>query len=33
MKRDFEARYATYLGRAMLQFQDREAVVVPYNSK
>jgi hypothetical protein len=32
-ERDFEAQYVTYLGHAMLQFQDREAVVVPYNFK
>ena len=33
MKKDFEARYATYIGHAMLQFQDREAIMAPYNFK
>jgi hypothetical protein len=31
MKKDFEARYATYTGHAMLEFHDREAAVVLYN--
>jgi hypothetical protein len=31
MKKDFEARYATYIGHAMLEFQEREATVAPYN--
>jgi hypothetical protein len=31
MKKNFEARYAGYLGHAMLQFQHRESVVSPYN--
>ena len=33
LKKDFEARYATYIGHAMLQFQDRESIVAPYNFK
>jgi hypothetical protein len=33
LKKDFEARYATYIGQAMLQFQDRESIVAPYNFK
>ena len=33
MKKDFEARYATYIGHAMLQFEDRESIVAPYNFK
>jgi hypothetical protein len=33
MKKYFEARYATYIGHAMLQFQDREAIVASYNFK
>lgn len=33
MKEDFEARYAVYLGRRMLQFKHKEAVVAPYNIK
>ena len=33
LKKDFEARYATYIGHAMLQFQDRESIVAPYNLK
>jgi hypothetical protein len=31
MKKDFEARYATYIGHTMLELQDREATVAPYN--
>jgi hypothetical protein len=27
MKKDFEARYATYIENAMLKFQDREAIM------
>jgi uncharacterized protein YeeX (DUF496 family) len=27
MKKDFEARFATYIRHALLEFQDREAVV------
>jgi hypothetical protein len=30
MKKDFEARYVTYIGHTMLEFQEREAVVAPY---
>jgi hypothetical protein len=30
MKKDFEARYATYIGNAMLKFQDKEAIMAPY---
>jgi hypothetical protein len=33
MKKDFEARYATYIANAMLKFQDREAIMAPYNFK
>jgi uncharacterized protein YeeX (DUF496 family) len=33
MKKDFEARYATYIGNALLKFQDREAIMAPYNFK
>jgi hypothetical protein len=33
MKKDFEARYATYIRNAMLKFQDREAIMAPYNLK
>jgi hypothetical protein len=33
MKKDFEARYATYIGNAMLNFQDREAIMAPDNFK
>jgi hypothetical protein len=33
MKKDFEARYATYIGNAMLKFQDREGIMAPYNFK
>jgi hypothetical protein len=33
LKKDFEARYATYIGHAMLQFEDRESIVAPYNFK
>jgi hypothetical protein len=33
MKKAFEARYATYIGNALLKFQDREAVMAPYNFK
>ncbi len=33
VKKDFEARYATYIANAMLQFQDREAIMAPYNFK
>jgi hypothetical protein len=33
MKKDFEDRYATYLGHIMLQFQYKEVVVAPYNFK
>jgi hypothetical protein len=33
MKKDFEGQYATYIGHAMLQFQDRETIVVLYNFK
>jgi hypothetical protein len=30
MKKDFEARYTTYIGNAMLKFQDMEAIMAPY---
>jgi hypothetical protein len=33
MKKDFEARYITYIRNAMLKFQDREAIMAPYNFK
>jgi hypothetical protein len=33
MKKDFEARYAINIGHTMLEFQDKEAIVVPYNFK
>jgi hypothetical protein len=33
MKKDFEARYATYIEHAMLEFQDRKAIVTSYNFK
>jgi hypothetical protein len=33
MKKDFEARCATYIANAMLKFQDREAIMAPYNFK
>jgi hypothetical protein len=33
MKKYFEARYATYIGNAMLKFQDTEAIMAPYNFK
>jgi hypothetical protein len=33
MKKDFKARYATYIGHAMLEFLDKEAVVALYNFK
>jgi hypothetical protein len=33
MKNDFEARYATYIANAMLKFQDREAIMAPFNFK
>jgi hypothetical protein len=33
MKKDFEARYATYIEHTMLQFQDKEAIVAPYHFK
>jgi hypothetical protein len=33
MKKDFEARYPTYIGNAMLKFQDREAIMALYNFK
>jgi hypothetical protein len=33
MKKDFEARYATCIGHAMLEFQDRKAIVAPHNFK
>jgi hypothetical protein len=33
MKEDFEAWYAVYLARRMLQFKHKEAVVAPYNIK
>ena len=33
MKNDFEARYAIYIANAMLKFQDREAIMAPYNFK
>jgi hypothetical protein len=33
LKKDFEARYTTYIGHTMLQFQDRESIVAPYNFK
>jgi predicted Zn-dependent protease len=33
LKKDFEATYATYIEHAMLQFQDRESIVAPYNFK
>jgi hypothetical protein len=33
MKKDFEARFAAYIGNTMLQFQDREAIMAPYNFK
>ena len=32
LKKDFEARYATYIGHT-IQFQDRESIVAPYNFK
>jgi hypothetical protein len=31
LKKEFEARYALYLGHAMLQFQHWESIVPPYN--
>ena len=31
MKKQFDAKYAFYIGNAMIQFQDRESVVAPYN--
>jgi thermostable 8-oxoguanine DNA glycosylase len=31
VKKDFEARFATYIANTMLQFQDREAIMAPYN--
>jgi len=31
MRKNFEAKYAVYLGHAMLQYQHRESVVAPYN--
>jgi hypothetical protein len=33
VKKDFEARYATYIANAMLKFQDKEAIMAPYNFK
>jgi hypothetical protein len=33
MKKDFEARFVTYITNTMLQFQDREAIMAPYNFK
>jgi hypothetical protein len=33
MKKDFEARYPMYIGHTMLEFQDREVVVVSCNFK
>jgi hypothetical protein len=33
MKKDFEARYPTYIKNAMLKFQEREAIMAPYNFK
>jgi hypothetical protein len=33
MKKDFEARFATYITNAMLQYQDREAIMALYNFK
>jgi hypothetical protein len=33
MKKDFEARYTTYIGNALIKFQDREAIMAPYNFK
>jgi hypothetical protein len=33
MKKDLEARYATYIENAMLKFQDTEAIMAPYNFK
>jgi hypothetical protein len=33
MKKDFEARYATYIGNAMFKFQAREAIMALYNFK
>jgi hypothetical protein len=30
MKKDFEARYTTYIGNAMLKFQYMEAIMAPY---
>jgi hypothetical protein len=33
MKNDFVARYATYIANATLKFQDREAIMAPYNFK
>jgi hypothetical protein len=29
--KEFEARYALYLGHAMLRFQHWESIVAPYN--
>jgi hypothetical protein len=33
MKKDFQARYPTYIKNAMLKFQEREAIMAPYNFK
>jgi hypothetical protein len=33
MNKHFEARYTTYIGHTMLQFQDREPKAAPYNIK
>jgi len=31
MSKNFEAKYAVYLGHVMLQYQHNESIVAPYN--
>jgi hypothetical protein len=33
MKKEFETRFTTYIANVMLKFQDREAIMTPYNIK
>jgi hypothetical protein len=33
MKKEFETRFTTYIANTILKFQDREAIMAPYNFK
>jgi hypothetical protein len=33
MKKEIEIRFTTYIANTMLKFQDREAILAPYNFK